>query len=296
MAGCQINPETDSINDSQTQQTSSDNQSTAPTDSESDTNPVTYSVTIQNEAGTALEKIRVEIYTDSTKADILQFKTTDANGTISFDRKGSAGGMVAVLLDVPAGYQVAEHYELTGLSTTIILKTGAALNDAQLDGAKFSLGDAMPDFTFTASDGREVTLSNLLENYQAVILNFWYMGCVPCKMEFPHLQDAYEQFSDDIAVIAMNPMDSTNDEIEAFRQENGYTFLMGKCDSRWGDMMKITSYPVTVVIDRFGNISMIHNGSVDNVQIFLDIFGYFTAEDYQQSFIRSHSQLPTYEP
>jgi hypothetical protein len=50
------------------------------------------------------------------------------------------------------------------------------------------------------------------------------------------------------------------------------------------------------VIDRFGNIYMIHNGSVDNAQMFMDMFHFFSADDYEQSFIRSHSQLPTYEP
>ena len=87
----------------------------------------------------------------------------------------------------------------------------------------------------------------------------------------------------------------SNEEIEQFRQEKGYTFYMGKCDSRWSKVLNIQSYPLTVVIDRFGNITMTHSGAVDSAQMFLDIFGYFTAEDYLQSFIRSHSQVPTYE-
>lgn len=257
--------------------------------------PITYSVTVQNEAGTALDKLMVEVYSDATKTDIVQAQKTDADGMIRFNRKGSADGFVAVLVNVPVGYEVMESYPLTGQDTVITLKSGALLTDAMLDSAKLSLGDAMPDFAFTASDGTAYTLSELLEEYTAVALNFWYMGCTPCKMEFPYLQQAYEKFSDDVAVICMNPMDSTDAELEAFRQENGYTFLMGKCDSRWGRLMNISSYPVTAVVDQFGNITMIHNGSVDNAQMFMDIFGYFCAEDYEQNFIRSHSQLPTYE-
>lgn len=269
---------------------------TAPTTGADSAEIVTYSVTVQNEAGTVLDKIMVEIYSDAARTDIIQARKTDSKGWMSFNQKENQQGLVAVLKDVPVGYQVGEYYELTAQDTTITLKVGAPLEETHLDSAKLSLGDAVPDFSFTASDGREVVLSELLDTYNAVVLNFWYMGCTPCKMEFPYLQEAYAQFSDDIAVIAMNPMDSSNEEIESFRQEKGYTFLMGKCDSRWGKMMNVSAYPVTIVIDRFGNISMIHNGSVDNAQIFKDIFGYFGAEDYEQSFIRSHSQLPTYEP
>lgn len=257
---------------------------------------VTCIVVVQNEAGTCLSNIMVEVYSDATKTNIVQAKKTDANGVISFNHKGSADGLVAVIKGAPVGYQVEDSYNLEGRNYIISLKTGALLTDEMMDNAKLSLGDAMPDFAVTTSDGRELTLSEMLAQYKTVVLNFWYMGCTPCKMEFPYLQEAYEYFQDDVAVVAMNPVDSTAGEIESFRQSNGYTFSMGKCDSRWGGLMNISAYPVTMVVDRFGNIVMIHNGSVDNAQTFMDIFGYFSADDYLQSFIRSHSQLPTYEP
>ncbi|MBE6923638.1 MAG: TlpA family protein disulfide reductase [Ruminococcaceae bacterium] len=264
------------------------------------TDPVAYSVTVLNEAGTALEKLTVEIYADAAKTDLLQVRTTDREGKLFFSAVPSEGGLVAVLKDVPAGYVVEAKYPLIDADTVISLKAGAPLTEEHLNheenNALFSLGDAMPDFTVTASDGTEFTLSEALKSHDAVVLNFWYMGCTPCKMEFPYLQEAYEQFSDRVAVIALNPMDSTDAAIEAFRQENGYTFLMAKCDSRWGNMMRLTAYPMTMVIDCYGNITMCHSGSVDNTQMFMDMFGFFSAEDYEQTFIRSHSQLPTYEP
>ena len=286
LAGCASEPE------SAPQTTTS----TAPVKNETVSS---YSVTVQNEAGTALDKVMVEVYADSGKTDIVQAKKTDGEGKMTFSQK-SAEGMVAVLVDAPAGYLVEEYYPLTGEETVISLKTGAPLTEEHLNhdknNALFSLGDAMPDFTVTTSDGAEHTLSKLLETHDAVVLNFWYLNCNPCKQEFPYLQEAYEQFSDKVAVIALNPVEGSDEEIESFRQENGYTFPMGKCDLRWGKMLKISSYPVTMVIDRYGNIVMSHNGSVDNAQMFMDMFVFFSAEDYKQTFIRSHSQLPTYEP
>lgn len=269
--------------------------STNPTSTADPNQVVTYSVVVRNEAGTALEKLTLEIYTDDTLSDILQVLKTDSDGVASFNRKGSADGLVAVIKNAPIGYQVADKYLLTDKTTEITLKACNPITEESFNSGRLTLGDAMPDFSVTASDGTVFTLSEVLNNHKAVVLNFWYMGCTPCKMEFPYLQEAYEEFAEDVAVIAVNPMDSTDSEIETFRQTNGYTYLMGKCDARWSKLFNISAYPVTVVIDRYGNITMIHNGAADGTQMFRDIFGFFAAEDYQQTFVRSHSQLPTYE-
>lgn len=285
LAGCASEPDTAS-------QTTA---STAPAVNEA---VCSYTVTVQNEAGTALDKVMVEIYTDPGMTDIVQAMKTDGEGKLTFSSK-SREGMVAVLVDAPVGYQVEPYYPLTGEETVISLKAGAPMQGSYLENegnALFSLGDAMPDFQVTDSEGTDHSLSSLLDTYDAVVLNFWYLGCNPCKREFPYLQEAYELFEDKVAVIALDPVDGTNEEIEAFRSENGYTFLMGKCDAGWSKMLGITSYPVTLVIDRYGHITMSHNGSVDNAQMFMDMFAFFSAEDYEQTFIRSHSQLPTYEP
>ena len=67
---------------------------------------------------------------------------------------------------------------------------------------------------------------------------------------------------------------------------------MSKCDARWADMMKLESYPTTVIIDRYGHICLIHSGMLRNTQEFLDMVDYFTADDYKQQFFRNAGQIP----
>ncbi|MBQ7345096.1 MAG: TlpA family protein disulfide reductase [Oscillospiraceae bacterium] len=166
------------------------------------------------------------------------------------------------------------------------------MTEDDMDSVSYVLGDAVLDFTVTMSDGETYTLSDLLSDHKAVVLNFWFMGCGPCRSEFPHLQQAYEAYSEEIAVLAMDPVDASDAEIEAFRQENGYTFPMGKCDSRWTEMMQITAFPLTVVIDRYGNISLMHLGAVPDTQMFMDMFAHYCADDYRQGFYSSIDQVP----
>lgn len=253
-------------------------------------------LTITNEAGTPMKLLTVVIYTDAACAEVVAQRVTNEEGTITFPHTGPVVECVAVIQNAPIGYVVEKSYPITE-ETEIILKAGAPVTQEHLNSTQrvLTLGDAMLGFEVTASDGTVFTLSEALNTYDAVFLNFWYMGCSPCKMEFPHLQEAYEQFQGKVAVIAMNPYDSDNASIEAFRQENGYTFLMGKCDEGWINIFDIESYPVSVVIDRYGQICLVHNGSVDNAQAFKNVFGFFTAEDYQQTFVRGLSQLPDYQ-
>jgi len=250
--------------------------------------------TVTNEVGTPIEWLTVVVYEDATCSKTVAQSVTNAEGKISFTHAGPVESCVAVIQKASNGYAVEKTYPITGENTTVTLKAGAPLTQEHLNTDKrlLTLGDPMLDFEVTAADGTVFSLSKALDSYDAVVLNFWYMQCNPCKLEFPHLQEAYESFEGKVAVIAMNPYDSDNPSIESFRQEKGYTFLMGKCDEGWAKIFDIPSYPVTVVIDRFGYICLVHNGSVDSPQTFENVFGFFTADDYQQTFFRSINELP----
>lgn len=254
---------------------------------------VSYTVKVTNKAGTAMEKCKVEVYTDATKTTQLYKGVATADGEITFAAPQS-DAYVAVISNLPEGYQVEEQYALAGESTHIVLTPGV-MTEAEMENTTFDLGDAMMDFTLTLPDGSEIVLSDLLQEKKAVILNFWYLNCPPCRGEFPYIQEGYEQLSDDIAVLALNPIDGTAAEVAQFQSDNGYTFTMSKCDPRWTNMLKLQYYPTTVVIDRYGNICLIHTGKIESTQEFLDMVTYFTQDDYEQRFFKSAGLIPAVE-
>lgn len=258
----------------------------------SENKAATYTVTLENKGGTALPKCSAEVYADASKATLIYKGITNAEGMVTFTAPVS-DGYVAVLSKIPDGYAVADSYKLTGENTTIVLEPGV-MSDEDFDSMEYFLGDAVLDFMVTAPDGTSYVLSELLQEKKAVVLNFWYLNCQPCKMEFPYLQEAYEQLGDEIEVLALNPCDGDDTQVAGFKADNGYTFPMMKCDARWQQMMKLEYYPTTVVIDRYGNICLIHQGMVTDTQTFLNMFGYFVSDEYKQTFVESLSQLPVY--
>jgi peroxiredoxin len=139
------------------------------------------------------------------------------------------------------------------------------------------LGKPFPDFTVTDIDGNTFTLSEALKDHEAVLINFWATWCGPCRNEFPAINKVYEEYKDKVAFIALSiePKDS-NEVISSFREENGLTLPMGRDEDRKLYLTTETiNIPVTVIVDRFGNVGFFQIGSfraADEVSRTLDAF------------------------
>lgn len=247
-------------------------------------------VTVKTEGGMVLKDIGVYIYEDADKKEMVSYGKTDENGTVAFAETIPAGSVV-VLENVPAGYTVAENYPVTGADIQIILPS-----ELLKEMSPITLGGIMFDFTVTDSDGTEHTLSELLKEKKAVVLNLWYTNCGPCKAEFPFLQQAYDKYSSEIALLALNPVaEDDAAAVSAFKASNALTFPMAKVDAAWAEQIEGIAYPTTIVIDRYGMVSLIHVGGIDKAKIFEDTFAHFAAEDYVQATVADITTLVTEE-
>lgn len=246
-----------------------------------ETEKTNYTVELKSAGGMALADVGIFVYTDSTKSELVWFDQTDEFGMMTFNDVVS-NSYVAVLEGVPVGYAVEDCYPLAGEVTTITL-SGALTPYEEAGEITYELGSMLYDFTVTTPDGTEYTLSSLLQEKKLVVLNFWYTTCEPCKKEFPVIQTVSEQYSEDAIVLAMNPVDGENDKITAIMEELELNLPMAGCGSEWAKMLGITAYPTTVVIDRYGMISMMHTGSVTNPEVWEVLFGHYTSDDYVQA-------------
>lgn len=142
-----------------------------------------------------------------------------------------------------------------------------------------SMGDQIPKMTFSTSDGQLLTMSQLLEEKKAVVLNFWFADCMWCVKEFPVMEVAYQRFREDVEIVALNPYDS-NEVIAAFKQEHSLSFPMANHSIDLANAFGVRGYPTTVVIDREGKICLIHAGAITDVKVFDKLFAALTAENY----------------
>ena len=165
------------------------------------------------------------------------------------------------------------------------------LSEDELEGVTFKRGDVFADMSVTTPEGKTYKISEILKEKKAVVLNFWYINCGPCQMEFPYMQDAYENYQDSIEILAVNPYDGTDETVSEFQKKYELTFPMAVIDEDWAQYLEIQAYPTTIVIDRYGIVSFKHTGMITEVEEFNKLFQFFTAEDYEQTVIRNISDI-----
>jgi len=84
-------------------------------------------------------------------------------------------------------------------------------------------GHPAPDFTLTNTEGQAVSLSDF--RGQPVIINFWATWCGPCRIEMPHLQEAFAENKGDVVVLGVNLTERDDpDAVPGFLEEFGLTF------------------------------------------------------------------------
>lgn len=127
-------------------------------------------------------------------------------------------------------------------------------NTSQVGSSAPNVGQLAPDFTLTDLEGKTVKLSDL--RGRAVLLNFWASWCPPCRAEMPDLQEAHEQYGDDIRILAVN-IQEDREVVKDFVREFGLTFtVLLDSDGSVARTYRIAAIPTSFFIDRSGIIRL----------------------------------------
>ena len=260
---------------------------------------VEYSVIVKDIAGKPLNDFYVTFYLDN---EVVAEGYTNNLGTFT---KSLDADKYEVEVEAKDGYSLnIELFETDLIGTPIEVEAqieSLAGIEAPADNY-YQLGDVMYDFTVTNTDGEELVLYDLLEEYKVVILNFWYTTCSACYAEFPYMVKAYEAdiegtetpYSDEVCIIAINPGTAGNGDtladITNFKESNGLSFNVAMdydmnpdnltADPALTSMFAVTGYPTTVVIDSFGLIAKIEVGAITATDKWTQTFDAYIADDY----------------
>lgn len=251
---------------------------------------VSYQINLVSQNGAPLENVKVFVYEDPSLAELVSVATTDAEGRISF-MEAPQDALVAILKDVPLGYEVEEFYTIS-IGDNQITLLQRALTSEELASVQYGLGDQITNLSVVDCDGNRHNIGELLKAKKAVVLNFWFLNCKPCAMEFPYLQEAYDAYGDSVAFLALNPVDGTDETVSSYRFEQGLTFPMVSCAPVLQETFQITAYPTTLIIDRTGTVCLSHKGMFTDSTALCDALKYFTQENYEQQLFETIEQIP----
>ena len=289
LIGCQPNPDVDDTDSSTESDTVED---TNPSDTPSPSGKTEYTVSIKTIGGRPIPGITFHIFEGE---DLIDYGQTDENGIGVVSLKPSNGYSVKLSTFSLDGYTVEDKYDFVGTTANIVL-TSFVIADSDLTGVQYKVGDIIRDFSVMTSDGTTFTLSEALKTKKAVLINFWYSTCGPCVNEFPFMQSAYEKYSDDIEVIALNNYSGDSENaVKEFKASMGLTFPVAKDYSRLGSAFSLAGYPTSILVDRYGTICLIEVGGLTSEKPFVAMFDHFSSDKYEQKLLGSVDELTPIE-
>lgn len=126
-----------------------------------------------------------------------------------------------------------------------------------------ALGDkkVAPGFEVKALDGETLRLADL--KGKVVVLNFWYIGCVPCQVEMPGLNKLVEEFKPEEVVFIGFALDDES-HLREFLKKTPFKYKIVAGSSSIVKQYGASAYPTHVLINKQGLIEFIMIGGSPN--------------------------------
>ena len=140
-----------------------------------------------------------------------------------------------------------------------ILGAIALLTAVGASAARGLVGAEAPDFALKSAAGPNLRLSEY--QGEVVMLNFWATWCGPCRQEMPQLEKIYARYEDaGFTLLGIN-VDGEPERARRMAEEVGVSFpVLFDDDKTVSKLYDIRAMPVTVLIDRDGQVREVHHG------------------------------------
>jgi len=122
-------------------------------------------------------------------------------------------------------------------------------------------GVSAPDFSAETIDGKKINLKAF--KGKVVVLNFWFIECVPCRAEMPELNKIVNKFKDkDVKFISIARENVANLKNYLLQHEFSFETISDLPESVIKGNFHIASFPTTIVIDQKGIIRLFTTGGM----------------------------------
>jgi peroxiredoxin len=152
----------------------------------------------------------------------------------------------------------------TAAALALSLATGvvgsAAVSLALSPAAQASVpGSPAPQFSLDSKAGKAVNLGQY--KGQVVMINFWASWCGPCRQEMPLLENIYKKYNKlGFTLLGVNVEPDSKAADDWLKQTPVSFPILYDKDSKVSKLYDVAGMPSTVIIDRKGNVRVLHKG------------------------------------
>lgn len=151
------------------------------------------------------------------------------------------------------------------------------------DGKGYISADGAVEEIPVADRGEPVVFSGVTENGDefdsadiagdVTVVNFWYAGCAPCRVEAGDLEDVWQEYGGEgVSFVGINIYDQA-DTARSFAKTYGVTYpsIMdvdsGAAKLAFASATPIQATPTTLVLDKQGRVAARIIGQIDGTSI-----------------------------
>lgn len=131
----------------------------------------------------------------------------------------------------------------------------------------FTTGQKIESFTCRDIAGNKLKLKDL--EGKVVVLNFWFIGCPPCRAEIPELNQLALKYANDPDVVFIAIGLDYKSEIKKFTETNPFGYHLVEDGRLYADLYKINLYPTNVVLNKQGQVVFHASGFGSNTPVWL---------------------------
>ena len=143
-----------------------------------------------------------------------------------------------------------------------------AVEEVVRETSKLKPGQPTPDFTLDDLQGQSVSLSDF--RGQAVFLDFWSRGCLPCIEDFPYLEQIKQRTRDQKVVFLSISLDSDaawHQAVEEYGLTGVHVHSPGGWQAAVAQLYQVRAIPLYLLVGPDGRI----DGRVDDVEEIEDV-------------------------
>jgi peroxiredoxin/tetratricopeptide (TPR) repeat protein len=118
-----------------------------------------------------------------------------------------------------------------------------------------------PDFDVTTLEGESLKLSDL--KGKVVVLNFWFVGCAPCRVEMPGLNTLTDEFKDEDVIFIAFALDGP-DALKEFLKVKQFEYRIVPKSEKICAEYGVKIFPTHIIINKSGQVEFTLTGGSED--------------------------------